>query len=601
MAKIIGIDLGTTNTVIAITSDEARFEPEVVEIDGKPGVGTVLRLSEDGESIELFGGEAWDRSEEATERTYFEFKVEMGTEREFKAPGGKTFTARELAVIFLRHLRLRIERQYFNGVPLMKQDVRSVIGYPSAWNERQKEETILAAEEAGFPCVVGCEEPLGAVYYHHYKGELSIAEDKTLAVYDFGGGTTDVSIVKTSPSQRPSVVATGGNLIGGRNYDQAIATELGKGLSAVLGEGGELSSKGERVIKRTARLLKEKLSNNIYDNKDSAEVTVLLPELRKTERFRLSKESFTKWCEALITDLTTPLWDVLGKCGLNPEEINTGILTGGSSRLFFVRDDFKTVLKETEIVSSLNPEGNVAKGLAIYGRFLPVCDLEESTIPQMEQEAGPKIQIEEGPKLRVIPRTPKKTGKTSPKKIGIIVAVFSVIVLALFLMNGIKTNPEEVAAAADSKQLVEKRPLTIEEKYTQRFDEMSSLCRRYMPSINGDQNSINTTTTISEKKLRNAIEKFHIPYSEVDSILFVYDDTTFGSNKRGFAVTERGIYKKEVLEDPVFIDWNTMIRSYPLKHDKDTIYISGHELTVIWGEIDKMNELLNRVIVIMRR
>lgn len=362
-SKILGIDFGTSCTVFSMTSTASRFEPEMVEIDGKPFVETVLRLDEAGE-IELFGTEAWEQIDDAPERTYFEFKMGVGhtgaTKTGSEVAEGR-LSARELGVIFLRRCREKIERQHYNGASLAEHGLVTIVGYPAEWTEKQRQETLAIATDAGFPNVRGCEEPVGVIYYRHYKGDLSVDKAQTMLVYDFGGGTSDVAVVRTKEDEKPRVLGVGGTKdLGGRNFDEAVYSFL---IEQADIDKTQLKPRDVVALRRTARMLKEKLSSALSDGRDSVESTITLHGLRAQKRLRLTAENFDNCCSALIRRFPDPAWEALNRADVAPNEINVSILAGGSARMNYARKMLDEVCPKDVILQSINPAEVVEKWL----------------------------------------------------------------------------------------------------------------------------------------------------------------------------------------------------------------------------------------------
>ncbi len=390
--KILGIDFGTSRTVFSMTSTEAKFEPEIVEIDGAPFVETALRLDDAGD-IERFGTEAWEQIDEAPERTYYEFK--MGIGRSAQQARGDSHadaatppprSARELGTAFLRRAREKIERQHFNSAALASSDILTVIGYPAEWNEKQREETLTIAREAGFPNVRGCSEPVGVIYYHHYKGDLSVDTDQIMLVYDFGGGTSDVAVVHTRGSEKLRVRGFGGaSNLGGRNFDQAIYDLLVR-QSGI--DVAELHSKDVITLRRLGRTLKERLTGAILDDRNEVASPVTLHSLRTQKWLQLTTADFQSCCADLIQRFPEPVWDALNRADLAPDDVNISILAGGSARLFYVPGEMEKVLPGKMVLKSLSPGEVVAKGLAIYG-----CILAGATFSHSKQKAPAASQF----------------------------------------------------------------------------------------------------------------------------------------------------------------------------------------------------------------
>jgi molecular chaperone DnaK (HSP70) len=375
MKTILGIDFGTTTTTIGMTSENSRFEPELVEIDGITTVDSVLRLDPAGERVEQIGRDAWEEISLYPDRTFYAFKSKTGADYEYKfGSAGKVFTAKELGVLFLRVIREKIERQQFNGASLKDSDAACVIGYPAEWSGEQKSLIVQAAAEAGFPNVVGCEEPVGVVYYHHFKGDLSVNENQTILVYDFGGGTTDVAIVRTGKGELPEIIGFGGTDLGGHHFDEKLRQSFSAKTSMSL-KMAELTPSDQALMKRYSRLIKEKLSVSRINGTDRAEITIPVLETSKAfYRMILKVEEFERECKNFIDRFYEPIHSALEKSGLEAHEIDITIVAGGSGRLYYVSDKINHIFSGKLNIRSTNPQEVIAKGLSVFASVKKLID-----------------------------------------------------------------------------------------------------------------------------------------------------------------------------------------------------------------------------------
>ena len=258
MKTVIGIDFGTSTTVVAKRTESSRFEPEIIEIDGKKSTDTVIRLDTEGVSVESVGADAWASAEEYPQTTFFEFKPMVGRDSSYALPKGKNLTAEELAIRFLTRIREAIESFYGNS-ELQARDTITVVGYPADWPQEQKAAIVRVTKEAGFPNVEGCDEPLAVLYFHHSRGDLDLNKPQKILVYDLGGGTTDTCLVEvTSLQETPKVLGTGGEDVGGRQFDESLATLVE--MNILKDESIEALSPEDKVtIRKTGRFIKEKI------------------------------------------------------------------------------------------------------------------------------------------------------------------------------------------------------------------------------------------------------------------------------------------------------------------------------------------------------
>lgn len=486
MKTILGIDFGTTTTTIGMTSENSRFEPELVEVDGITTVDSVLRLDPAGEQVEQIGREAWEEISLYPDRTFYAFKSKTGVNYEYKfGPGGKVFTAKELGVLFLRVIREKIERQQFNGASLKDSDVTCVIGYPAEWSGEQKSLIVQAAAEAGFPNVIGCEEPIGVVYYHHFKGDLSVNEDQTILVYDFGGGTTDVAIVRTSKGGLPEIIGFGGTDLGGHHFDEKLRQSFSAKMSMSIGMA-ELTPSDQALTKRYCRLIKEKLSAAQDSSTDKAEITIPFLETSKSHyRMVLDADEFGRQCKNFIERFDEPIDAALLKSGIEKSGIDAVITAGGSGRLYYVKERIKNIFPDSLKIQSTNPQEVISKGLAIFGRVKEIGDASEVN------QSGGELVIREEPGLPAerdgIREIPSEDGKKKKgKKFGKLkFALAALVILGLAGAVFTMLNQGKGKAAPEKTQQAEAVKPKPDElaKVKETFEQMVSIFKRSLEGL----------------------------------------------------------------------------------------------------------------------
>jgi molecular chaperone DnaK (HSP70) len=370
MKTVIGIDFGTSTTVVAKRTESSRFEPEIIEIDGKKTTDTVIRLNANGDRIESIGQDAWSAAEQYASTTFYEFKPHVGKGVSYPLPGGTHISAEDLAVRFLGRVREAIEN-FYGKSEMEARNTITIIGYPADWPEKQKDAIVKAAKDAGFPNVEGCIEPLAVLYYHHSRGDLDLNKPQKILVYDLGGGTTDTCLVEvTSLDQLPKVLGTGGEDTGGRHFDSAIANNI---THVICQEERlqALSPEDTITIRKSGRTLKEKISDEARHGHNDFKYTV--PPLLSTGRtfkLNIAKTNFEKICETHIKKLNIPIDEVLKRSAVEPSKIDRVVIAGGMGRLYFIRPDVEhrfPHLKEKGITTSTNPQEVVAKGLVLFG------------------------------------------------------------------------------------------------------------------------------------------------------------------------------------------------------------------------------------------
>jgi actin-like ATPase involved in cell morphogenesis len=377
MKRILSIDLGTSATVISVATDDAASEPEIAQIDGRKLTPTWLKLSEDGREAESIGLESMasesfeglDVTDASGGRTFTDFKQNIGKSSPAGAVGGRPVMAAELTVLFLGKLREKIENLAFKGKPISRQIEATVIGYPAAWPEIQIKSLIQAAQTAGFPNVLGCADPIGLIYWYHFKNMLSLSAESCPLIYDFGAGSTDVSLVKTGAGLGPEVIAAAGtDKAFGRVFDDRLYDIFIEKISNQL-HGAPLSQRGMSSIRLASKRLKEKLSLEADNNHDRAVLTIpWLEGIKGSISLELTADEFEKSCQDLIDYFMSPVGEALNKAGMPKDAVKTVILSGGSSRLYFVHNKIQKTFPQAEILHSPDPQEDAAKGLALFGR-----------------------------------------------------------------------------------------------------------------------------------------------------------------------------------------------------------------------------------------
>ena len=451
MKTFLAIDFGTSQTSVAMLAENSRYEPEIVEIDGQKAIPTALRLDAEG-NVLFFGKDAIEKFHDDEGQTFYNFKAFIGRNKDYQAMTNQTqHTPEGLSRIFLTCLREKIEKRYFNGAKLADDpNISCVIGCPAEWNNPQKRKVEDIARQAGFPNVVHCEEPLGVIYYYHFRGDLDLSEDRNVLVYDFGGGTTDVAIEKVRANGSGTVgvdvlAANGIANLGGMVFDRALTDFFINKLGL---DPQTLPLRDRQQIERYSRQLKEDLSRRVEDGHNSSEVSI--PMLRATKSgctLSITREEFNSVCAEFITQFDEPIYEALNFAMLIQDKIDRVILAGGSSALPYVRDKIAAIFPGGNVLTSASPTEVIAKGLAVYGRVIetakkaasPVqseCQDEKPIAPaqtmplKKEQPAARRSETRPEDPKRPAPSKPKETG--GKKKIWLAVAVLALAAVGGF-------------------------------------------------------------------------------------------------------------------------------------------------------------------------
>jgi molecular chaperone DnaK len=349
---IVGIDLGTTNSEVAVVE---KGQPRVLADDGDPILPSVVGVGDDGKL--LVGKAARNQWVLAPDRTVKSIKRKMGGDEKVKL-GTEEFTPPEISAMILRTLKARAEREL--GVPVRK----AVITVPAFFNDSQRQATKQAGELAGLEVVRIINEPTAAALT--YNPDTSKAE--RILVYDLGGGTFDVSIVHTEGGVVEVLASHGDTHLGGDDFDELLLNDVADEFLEMF----EVDLRENRVSR--ARLLravedaKKRLSDHAFT--------------RIEEEFIAEKDGVplhlsTELSRADFEDLIRPLIDRTMECvqrslddaRLTAAQINRVVLVGGSTRTPMIGQYLEDRLGQPAH-REINPDLCVAMGAAVQGAIV---------------------------------------------------------------------------------------------------------------------------------------------------------------------------------------------------------------------------------------
>ena len=380
--RIVGIDLGTTNSLVAFMQgkspvvipgdDGVNLVPSVVALDenNQPVIGNAARkyLAETPESavysIKRLMGRGVDDVRE--ELKFFPFRlaedlqpgevlrIRLGEEK----LGDKTYTPPEISALILRQLKRNAER--FFGAPVSK----AVITVPAYFNDAQRQATKDAGRIAGLEVLRLVNEPTAASLAYG----LDKKQNGIVAVYDLGGGTFDISILKLHDGIFEVISTNGDTHLGGDDIDNLLITIA---LDDTLGDLGldlrknDLRRNAEAVqaIRKAVIEAKITLSSQL-----SAKLDVELPDGQRYLR-EITREQFEQLIQPIIDRTVGPCKQALKDAGLKPEQIDEVVLVGGSTRIPKVRALVKELFQR-EPHTDLNPDEVVALGAAVQANIL---------------------------------------------------------------------------------------------------------------------------------------------------------------------------------------------------------------------------------------
>ncbi|WP_082792693.1 molecular chaperone HscC [Collimonas pratensis] len=341
---IIGIDLGTTNSLVAVWKNgTATIIPNSL---GKPLTPSCVTIMDD-DSFAV-GEVAKERLQTHPAKTAAVFKRYMGTNRGTRL-GGRSYRAEELSSFVLRALKADAEAYLGHAVS------EAIITVPAYFSDAQRKATRIAAELAGLKVERLLNEPTAAALAY---GLQTSGESKFL-VFDLGGGTFDISILELFEGVMEVRASSGDNFLGGEDFSTALSDAFleHSGLNKALGKHDHLPPSIVQRLRAIAEQAKCALS-------DSPSATMTLHEKEKTYSWSVTQEEFQTLAEPLLERLRQPIERALRDARIMPAELDSIILAGGATRMPIVRKLVARMFGRFPVVD-LNPDELVGLGAAV--------------------------------------------------------------------------------------------------------------------------------------------------------------------------------------------------------------------------------------------
>ena len=351
--KILGIDLGTTNSAFAVMEGG---DPEIiVNGEGDRTTPSVVAFT-DGER--LVGKPAKNQAIQNPDRTIGSIKRHMGEADYEIEVDGEDYTPEEISAMLLGKIKRDVEEYLGDDVE------RAVITVPAYFSDRQRQATKDAGEIAGFDVERIINEPTAASMAYGLDDD----SDQTVMVFDLGGGTFDVSVLDLGGGVYEVVATNGDNDLGGDDWDQAIIDWLAREFESDHGFDLRDDRQALQRLKEAAEDAKVELSNR-------KETTINLPFITATDsgpvhlEEKLSRSKFESLTDDLIERTVGPTEQALADAGYEAGDIDEVILVGGSTRMPQVQDQVEELVAK-EPKKNVNPDEAVALGAAIQGGVL---------------------------------------------------------------------------------------------------------------------------------------------------------------------------------------------------------------------------------------
>ena len=354
MSKIIGIDLGTTNSCVAVMEGG---EPVVIaNAEGNRTTPSVVAFSKDGER--MVGQVAKRQAITNPDRTIMSIKRHMGTDYKVTIDG-KAYTPQEISAMILQ--KLKADAEAYLGSPVTE----AVITVPAYFNDAQRQATKDAGKIAGLDVKRIINEPTAAAVAYGVDKEK---QDQKIMVYDLGGGTFDVSILEIGDGVIEVLSTSGDTHLGGDDFDQAIMDWM---VAEFKSQSG-IDLSGDKVAMQRLKEAAEKAKIELSGVTSTA---INLPYITadatgpKHLDLTLSRAKFDQLTAGLVERTAGPVRQAMSDAGLTANDISKVLLVGGSSRIPAVQDMVKK-LTGKDGFKGINPDECVAIGAAIQGGVL---------------------------------------------------------------------------------------------------------------------------------------------------------------------------------------------------------------------------------------
>ncbi|WP_372632413.1 molecular chaperone DnaK [Cohnella sp.] len=353
MSKVIGIDLGTTNSCVAVMEGgEAVVIPNA---EGNRTTPSVVGFKKDGERV--VGETAKRQAITNPDRTVSSIKRHMGTTHK-ETIEGKAYSAPEISAIILQ--KLKADAEAYLGQPV----TQAVITVPAYFNDSQRQATKDAGNIAGLEVLRIVNEPTAAALAYGFEKQ----EDQTILVFDLGGGTFDVSILELGDGFFEVKATSGDNHLGGDDFDQAIMEWLSGEFKKEHGIDLLKDKAAVQRLKDAAEKAKKELSGVVSTTISLPFITVVDGVPQHLE-LNLSRSKFDELTASLVERTMSPTRQALSDAGMSPADIDKVVLVGGSTRIPAVQDAIKK-LTGKESHKGVNPDEVVALGAAVQAGVL---------------------------------------------------------------------------------------------------------------------------------------------------------------------------------------------------------------------------------------
>ena len=353
MSKIIGIDLGTTNSCVAVYEGGERVI--IPTAQGGRTTPSVVAFTKDGER--LIGETAKRQAAVNPDRTISSIKRDMGTERRISIDG-KQYSPQEISAMILR--QLKSDAETYLGEPVTE----AVITVPAYFTDAQRQATKDAGTIAGLHVQRIINEPTSAALAYGIDKEQA----QKILVYDLGGGTFDVSVLDINDGVIEVLATAGNNRLGGDDFDKCVCEYILSEFKKAEGIDLSRDSAAMQRVREAAEKAKKELSSAL-----SAEIMLPYIAVKRGEpkhlQMTLTRAKFNELTNHLVQATLDPVYQAVADSGLNLPDISKVLMVGGSSRIPAVNEAVQK-LTGRQPFKGINPDECVAMGACLQGGVL---------------------------------------------------------------------------------------------------------------------------------------------------------------------------------------------------------------------------------------
>ena len=354
MGKVIGIDLGTTNSCVSVL--EGGEAQVITNSEGMRTTPSVVAFSKDGERI--VGEPAKRQAVTNADKTIISIKTHMGTDYKVNIDG-KAYTPQEISAITLQ--KLKADAESYLGQPVTE----AVITVPAYFTDAQRQATKDAGKIAGLDVKRIINEPTAAALAY---GMDKLDQEQKILVFDLGGGTFDVSVLEIGDGTFEVLATAGNNRLGGDDFDQIVIDYLAEEFRKTEGVDLRNDKMALQRLKEAAEKAKKELSSTMSTNINLPFITATA-EGPKHLTMDITRAKFDELTASLVEKTMEPTRRALKDAGLSTSEIDDVLLVGGSTRIPAVQDAVKKFIGK-EPHKGINPDECVAQGAAIQAGVL---------------------------------------------------------------------------------------------------------------------------------------------------------------------------------------------------------------------------------------